>query len=339
MTKSSRSLSVLACGSIWLSALVLPLPFPAFTPAFAPAFAEDGFDEGYVPTSPPVLPPDLTEEPVLAPDDWDSATGETHERVDFGTPPPLETSELTGETRPAAVEVESPSPLTTGSMPEAPPMPGQSHSVSANTNASRQSAPRSPQRNPQHNPMIPGYQLERPQWGVEFVASLKALGGTPSIPNLGEDVIRAFSLQLEYQPPFIQSFGILGIGPSVNFYPPSNPPAVAKSAVGLFSFGAQTRYQLRYFREQPLVPTAAYNVEFWNYYLVDGTSGRFWAHGPIFGGMLLLNFLDPSSAAEFFVTSGVSRSYAVVEVRLLNGGDEVISFSGYSLYFGLRVEM
>ncbi len=60
--------------------------------------------------------------------------------------------------------------------------------------------------------------------------------------------------------------------------------------------------------------------------------------GPFGGLMLLLNPLEPSAAAEGFLASGVSRTYLLAEFRALQASDDLISFSGASLHFGLRFE-
>ncbi len=54
--------------------------------------------------------------------------------------------------------------------------------------------------------------------------------------------------------------------------------------------------------------------------------------------MLLLNFMEPSSAAEMYYSHGVSRSYLVAEMRNLAGTDANVTVSGSSYFFGLRLE-
>ena len=189
------------------------------------------------------------------------------------------------------------------------------------------------------NPRIPLYQQSRPLWGFEMAGSLKALGGSPVIPNLGDAKVSAASLQLELQPKFLQRLGVFGLGPSFEVNPVNPFDGITSTAMGgLWSIGGQIRYQARFFLEQPIVPVVGYCAQYWNYRLADGTAGRFWAKGPVLGAMILLNFLDTDAAAEFFVDFGVSRTYLVAELRNIAGNDSVISFSGSSLFGGLRFE-
>lgn len=186
---------------------------------------------------------------------------------------------------------------------------------------------------------IPVYQQMRPLWAFSVSGSLKALGTSPGIPNLGDSKVRAFSMQFELQPQFIQPLGVLGVGPSLNLYPVSPIGGVTRAALGgLWSVGGQVRYQARFFREQPLAPYAGYAMEYWNYRLVDESRGSLTAKGPFFGALLLLNFLDQETAAEFYLDSGVLRSYLVAEIKTLEGQDGLIQLSGRSYYFGLRFE-
>jgi hypothetical protein len=62
------------------------------------------------------------------------------------------------------------------------------------------------------------------------------------------------------------------------------------------------------------------------------------SQGVFFGGMLLLNYFEPSASAEFYITTGVTRSYLVAELRQYSANDSALSLSGSSLFFGLRFE-
>jgi hypothetical protein len=187
------------------------------------------------------------------------------------------------------------------------------------------------------DPRIPIYQRVRPQWAIEIEGSLSALGGNPSIPNIGSAEARAVLLQFEYQPALIQSAGILGLGPVAALYPMSTT-GITNGTLGMYAIGGQARYQARFFREQPIVPMGGYELEYLSYRLADGRSGSFINKGLFFGAMFLLNILDSDAAAEFFVNYGVCRTYLVGELRLSRGGDSVITLDGSSYYAGLRFE-
>jgi hypothetical protein len=206
-------------------------------------------------------------------------------------------------------------------------------------------APESPPREeqasvarPGRDPRTPAFHYIRPAWSFELEGSLKAFGKTPGIPNLGTSDVRGLSMQFDWQPTFIQSYGILGLGPRITWYPVMPTGAAVYSLGGIFSAGGQVRYQLRFFREQPLVPVAGYAVEYVHYSLANGQSGGVTASGVFLGGQLLLNVFDPRGASEFFVNTGVLRSYIVAEYRTLTGSDANINLSGQSWFLGLRFE-
>ncbi len=190
---------------------------------------------------------------------------------------------------------------------------------------------------------IPLYTTLRPQWAIGLNSSLNALGGRALTSQQGTNPIYAFQLLVEYQPAFLQSLGVMGIGPSATIYPIFNNP-VTYQAASIVSVGGQIRYQARFFREQPIVPFAGYSMEYLNYQFTTGASGIAVVKSPIFGAMVLLNFLEPSSAAQFFINNGILRSYAIFELRNLSSSSPnnvvglPITISGLSSYFGLRFE-
>ena len=184
----------------------------------------------------------------------------------------------------------------------------------------------------------PRYTLTRPAWGVSVTGSLKALGGKDLVASQGGNSTRAIQISAEYQLPFLQSIGVISLGPSVGIYPIFPIGQTTESALGIWEIGGQARYQLRFFREQIFVPLAGFEVQRIAYTLQSGAAGSLIATGPLFGGMLLLNPLEPSSAAELYINHRVSRSYLVGELRGLSGSDAQISFSGLSVFFGLRLE-
>lgn len=188
------------------------------------------------------------------------------------------------------------------------------------------------------DPRIPLYTQLRPHWGVEVTTSLDALGEGAAIPGQSDSKVRATSISLEWQPAFLQSYGVLAMGPMFNVYLTIPKTGLFTTAIGMWSLGGQIRYEARYLREQPLVPVVGYGVESVGYNLSSGPSGRFLARGPVLGGMVLLNFMDPGAAAEFYVNHGVTRSYAVAEYRSNEGTDGTVTLAGRTLFFGLRFE-
>lgn len=190
---------------------------------------------------------------------------------------------------------------------------------------------------------VPRYTSELPHWAVEVTAALKAVGTSSRFPNgfiSEKDVaVRGFSVQGDYQPGFFQQFGVLGFGPSLNWYPIFSPNALtADNRFGLWSAGGQIRYQAKFFQQQIFVPEAGVSAEMWQYHLATGPSGHLSAVGGFLGGMLLLNRLDPGGSASFYSNYGVLRSYLVAELRALSGSDANLTLSGTTYFFGLRIE-
>jgi len=186
---------------------------------------------------------------------------------------------------------------------------------------------------------FPAYQLIRPTWAVEILGSFHAFGGQALAPSQAPAQANALNVLIEYQPAFFQSYGVLGIGPSFNLYPIS-PGTSTPSFFSVKSLGAQIRYQARFFRQQPVVPIVAYSVESLSYqYNVEG-SGSVLIQGPTVGLWLLLNILEPTTSHHMYLSTGIVRTYAILEWRNMSGSNGVIPAinGGGSYYFGLRFE-
>ncbi len=193
-----------------------------------------------------------------------------------------------------------------------------------------------------HDRKIPFYDRENPSWGVDIHGSLNALGAT-SPTNTAEDVeysTRNFGIGFEYQPQFLQSLGVVSIGPSVNLYILEPMGSLTSGPFSIMSFGGSAKYQFRYFRAQPFVPFVGFEYQMIKYrFVVEGfPSGWTTSTGMTFGGMLLLNWMEPSSAHSLWSETGIKRSYLVGEVKTMTAGEPALSVDGSAIYFGLRVE-
>jgi len=188
-----------------------------------------------------------------------------------------------------------------------------------------------------HDTRIHAVDRAKPNWGLELSTSPNAFGGQALTQEQGTHPAVGFSLQGEYQPAFIQDYGVLGVGASLATYPIFGASATSRT-FSLLAAGGQVRYQARYFRGQPLVPVIGYAFEYMSYAFSNGKSGALLTNGPVLGLWFLLNILDPNSAAQFYVDSKVARTYLVFEARALAGQDANIAISGPSYYFGLRFE-
>ena len=186
----------------------------------------------------------------------------------------------------------------------------------------------------------PRYTFSQPTYAVSLMGTLSAA----SIPFLDTNgtastqKLRGISLGLEFQPEFLQSVGVLGFGPNLSYFFTSEvPDQVTAGGFAVYSIGGEIRYQARFFHEQFLVPFVGYEMESMAYRLKN-FSGSLSINGLAFGGMLLLNALEPEAAGTFYSDQGVSRSYLVAEWRGRSGSDKNLTFSGNAFFFGLRIE-
>jgi hypothetical protein len=192
---------------------------------------------------------------------------------------------------------------------------------------------------------IPVYDRANPHWGIDIHGSMEALGTSIKADdtegNTTETNVRNFGLGFEYEPEFLQSIGVVSIGPSFNMYIMDPAGDITSGPFSIYSVGASVKYQLKFMRGQWFVPFAGYEYQQIRYSFQDANVGSGWtsSSGPVFGGMLLLNWMEPSAAYNLFADSGIRRSYLVGEVKNLQSSDiDVLSSDGIAIYFGLRLE-
>jgi hypothetical protein len=179
-----------------------------------------------------------------------------------------------------------------------------------------------------------------PTLAYEVAASVPGMGKY-SFSRPGESLVPQWtgSIQIDFQPTILQKFGVFGFGPSFNLSPPPVFPGEKKyNLVYGFSVGAQVRYQLKFWDTQPVVPMVAYSGEYYRYKIRTGGANGFIARGPILGVWIHLNALDDAAARTAFFESGIVRSYLVVELRRLTGGDGMVSLNSSAYYSGIRLE-
>jgi hypothetical protein len=185
---------------------------------------------------------------------------------------------------------------------------------------------------------IPAFTLTRPNWALQLSGTARAFAGQDVLADQQGRSVRAGSVSMSYQPGWFQGLGVFSLGLTGGLNYMSDSSSVLSRAWSIWQMGGEVRYQLRYFREQPLVPFLGYEAGLLSYRLQSGASGRPVVQGPVYGLMILLNFFEPDAAAEFYIRQGVSRTYLVAEAKSLTGSDSSISISGRTYFFGLRFE-
>lgn len=277
-----------------------------------PAFAED--DIG-TPPPPPPLEEAMSEAPITAP------TSPTSDELIPELTAEIKVEEPTKEPEEAPSESEV---LGVPSIPAAPTETSEGRTSYASAN--------------DYDPRVPPHYYYRPQWAVSLNASPRAL------PNFGDYPVRGFSVLFEYQPRFVQKIGVISLGPSITVYPVSNPSDVSNNGQitsnvwSIWSVGGVFRYQARWFQNQWFVPTVGFTLDRISYRPKEGSSSVSIQKGPVFGLMLLLNAIDPDTAASSFADPGLVRSYLFAEMkRPTSDGAELVARS--EVYqFGLRLE-
>jgi hypothetical protein len=256
-------------------------------------------------------------------------------------PLPPATPELPPTTDAAAVEV----PPESAAPAELPPP-----EAVAETPSSPASGSESGTSTTKWDRKIPAYDRENPTWAFELHGSGQALGTPIKSAQLDtnnnptgvteDNSIANFGFGFDYEPKFLQSFGVVGLGPTFNSYIAQPAGDLTKGPLSIYSLGFSAQYQLKFMRGQPVVPFVGYEYQEIRYSFQrgDDTNGWTGSSGLTFGALILLNWMEPSAAFTLFAETGIRRSYLVVELKNLQAGLNLLSSDGDALYFGIRLE-
>lgn len=197
---------------------------------------------------------------------------------------------------------------------------------------------------------VPLYDREKPSWAFEIHASLQALGTPIKSEQLDtngnttgvieESDVRNFGVGFEYEPKFLQGIGVVSLGPSLNAYILEPQGDLTKNAFSVYSLGLSAKYQLKFARAQIFVPFVGFEVQTIRYSFQEADIGDGWttATGLTFGGLILLNGLEPEAAHNLWAETGIKHSYLVAEIKQLQAGLDLLTTDGRAIYFGLRLE-
>ncbi len=212
-------------------------------------------------------------------------------------------------------------------------------------------APASPAPRRQKKSLVIDIDSLRPQLGLQLFASPNVLNNAKTEQYFvqkgfaGDPVVSAIGLMADYQPAFLQVLGVFDLGATIAIHPifPSPNPYV-NSIASNYTLGLQAKYQLRFFSGQFLVPVVGYFADAFFYAFNQPnspstvTQGRTVIQGPLLGAWLLLNWMEPSVARDYFVDSGASRTYLTFEARKMVSNEPSLPINGFTYLFGLRSE-
>jgi hypothetical protein len=191
---------------------------------------------------------------------------------------------------------------------------------------------------PDYNSDYHQYQLAPSHWSIGFRGAISAF---PFSSFAGS----SYQLYVDWILPFQKSglfsvglhYGTFPINSSVtNAYGNTIPYPNYLSQMGGFQF----RYQLRYWKNQLIVPIVGVDVDYYDLVIGGGIEDR--ATGllvsPDFGVMLSLGVIDDVTARDAYQTIGMTRTYLTLEAQPFSLSATNVSFSGTLFYMGLRFE-
>ncbi len=193
---------------------------------------------------------------------------------------------------------------------------------------------------------IPRYDQERPSIGFQIVYSPNALNddlvATNEVGVNESYTMSQIGIGIDWQPKFIQALGVVALGATGNIYPVSPLDGITSGGLDIWSVGVSGKYQAKWFRGQWVVPYAGYEAQYLNYSTQTNEigSGNTVLTGPVFGALLLLNWMEPRAAFELYDNTSIKRSYLFAEWKNLTSDTQpLFSTNQASLHFGLRLEL
>ncbi len=183
---------------------------------------------------------------------------------------------------------------------------------------------------PDYDPSMPWYQSLRSGWALQFRTALRNFPTSGASGNL-------FQLSGEWVVPF-QKAGIFSIGGTFGGISDLQNGFTAQQVFPMV--GGVLRYQLKLFKNQPLVPTAALSYDYYRIpnggslsQMPDGSQMGF-----SYGVMLNLSWIDQVTARDAYRTLGMTKAYLTAEIFETEFQNSVFSLIPNFYVFGLRLE-
>jgi len=186
---------------------------------------------------------------------------------------------------------------------------------------------------PNYDPNLPWYQSLKSNWGIQIRTGIN---GFPSADGNGN----LYLFSYEWMIPF-QKAGIFSLGANLGLLPLQAPTTSIVSSNLLNPFvGAQLRYQLKVFKNQPLVPTGALTYDYYriknNNPVLNFVSG--FQIGYSFGLMLNLTWIDQMTARDAHRSIGLTKAYLTAEIFQSEFQNAAFYLNSRFYLFGLRTE-
>ncbi|MBU6153584.1 MAG: hypothetical protein KGP28_04715 [Bdellovibrionales bacterium] len=196
--------------------------------------------------------------------------------------------------------------------------------------AEEDSPPQSILDDPDYDPSIPWYQSLKSGWGLHLRTAIRNFPSPGASGNL-------FQLSGEWILPF-QKAGLFSIGGTLGGV------MDLQSGFGIYSLfpmvGGVLRYQLKVFKNQPLVPTFAVSYDYYRIPngadLIQTPDGN--QAGFSYGIMLNLSWLDQVTARDAYRSLGMTKAYLTAEIFNTEFQNAVFSLIPEFYVFGLRLE-
>jgi hypothetical protein len=186
---------------------------------------------------------------------------------------------------------------------------------------------------PDYDPKIPWFQSLRSSWSVSFKAGFQ---GFPVNDGGGNLYLASGDWMIPFQKAGILSVFIQG------GLAPLSAPSMTLSQSNLLNpvIGGGLRYQLKFFPNQPLVPTASLSYDYYRLKTTNPTTSTVSAAQPAFGYGVFLNlgWLDPVTARGAYQSLGLTKFYLTAEIHHTDFQNSAVSMNSKIYLFGIRTE-
>ena len=185
---------------------------------------------------------------------------------------------------------------------------------------------------PQYDPSIPWYQSVKSQWAFQLRMAQNRFPISEGNGNL-------YQLGVEWMIPF-QKIGIFSMGANGGILQ-LVAPTTSLSTNSFNPFvGGQLRYQLKFFNNQPIVPTGAVTYDYYQLKNLSpvATNASGSQVGFSYGVMLNLSWIDQVTSRGAYQSIGLTKFYLTGEIFQSEFSNAVFFLNSKFYLFGIRAE-